>query len=59
MARLAPGGTLYFSNNYQRFKLAPALGERFAVENISATMLDFDFQRRPKIHQVFALRHTC
>lgn len=57
MARLAPGGTLYFSNNYQRFKLAPALGERFAVENISATMLDFDFQRRPKIHQVFALRH--
>ena len=55
MNRLAPGGSLYFSNNYQRFKLAPQLEERYRVERLE--LLDFDFSRRPKIHQIYWFRH--
>lgn len=57
MRRLAPGGTLYFSNNYRGFKLDPALGERFAVADISDKTIDFDFKRRPNIHRVWQIRH--
>src|SRR5690606_34305272 len=42
MARLAPGGVLYFSNNFRRFKLDPALEEKYQVEDISAQTLDKD-----------------
>ncbi|UYG05227.1 bifunctional 23S rRNA (guanine(2069)-N(7))-methyltransferase RlmK/23S rRNA (guanine(2445)-N(2))-methyltransferase RlmL [Halomonas sp. LR3S48] len=57
MARLAPGGTLVFSNNQRRFQLDEGLAERFAVEDISARTFDPDFQRRPDIHHVFRIRH--
>ncbi|WP_106478605.1 bifunctional 23S rRNA (guanine(2069)-N(7))-methyltransferase RlmK/23S rRNA (guanine(2445)-N(2))-methyltransferase RlmL [Phytohalomonas tamaricis] len=58
MARLAPGGTLVFSNNQRRFVLDESLRERFMVEDISKRMLDPDFQRRPDIHHVFLIRHS-
>ncbi|WP_136247718.1 bifunctional 23S rRNA (guanine(2069)-N(7))-methyltransferase RlmK/23S rRNA (guanine(2445)-N(2))-methyltransferase RlmL [Halomonas borealis] len=57
MARLAPGGTLVFSNNQRRFKLDAELAEAFAVEDISAKTFDPDFQRRPDLHHVFLIRH--
>jgi 23S rRNA (guanine2445-N2)-methyltransferase / 23S rRNA (guanine2069-N7)-methyltransferase len=57
MARLAPGGTLVFSNNQRRFKLDESLGERYVVEDITARSFDPDFQRRSNAHQVFLLRH--
>ncbi|MCE8015819.1 bifunctional 23S rRNA (guanine(2069)-N(7))-methyltransferase RlmK/23S rRNA (guanine(2445)-N(2))-methyltransferase RlmL [Halomonas sp. MCCC 1A17488] len=57
MARLAPGGTLVFSNNQRRFQLDEQLTERFAVEDISARTFDPDFTRRPDIHHVFLIRH--
>ncbi|SER72751.1 23S rRNA (guanine2445-N2)-methyltransferase / 23S rRNA (guanine2069-N7)-methyltransferase [Vreelandella subterranea] len=57
MARLAPGGTLVFSNNQRRFKLDESLGERFVVEDMTARSFDPDFQRRSNAHQVFLLRH--
>ncbi len=57
MARLAPGGTLVFSNNQRRFKLDDALSERFAVEEITSRTFDPDFQRRTNMHHVFLLRH--
>ncbi|GGC79205.1 bifunctional 23S rRNA (guanine(2069)-N(7))-methyltransferase RlmK/23S rRNA (guanine(2445)-N(2))-methyltransferase RlmL [Vreelandella lutescens] len=58
MARLAPGGTLVFSNNQRRFKLDEALSERYAVEEITTRTFDPDFQRRTNLHHVFLLRHT-
>jgi 23S rRNA (guanine2445-N2)-methyltransferase / 23S rRNA (guanine2069-N7)-methyltransferase len=58
MARLAPGGTLVFSNNQRRFKLDEALSERYAVEEITARTFDPDFQRRTNLHHVFLLRHS-
>ena len=57
MARLAPGGTLVFSNNQRRFQLDPELTERYAVQDISAKTFDPDFQRRPGLHHCFLIRH--
>ncbi|MEE3111045.1 MAG: bifunctional 23S rRNA (guanine(2069)-N(7))-methyltransferase RlmK/23S rRNA (guanine(2445)-N(2))-methyltransferase RlmL [Pseudomonadota bacterium] len=57
-ARLAPGGTLVFSNNQRRFKLDEALSERYAVEEITTRTFDPDFQRRTNLHHVFLLRHS-
>lgn len=59
MARLAPGGTLVFSNNQRRFKLDEALIERYAVENISAQTFDPDFTRSTGLHHVFRVRHAA
>lgn len=56
MARLAPAGTLVFSNNQRKFKLDPALRERFSVEDITRSSIDPDFERRPDIHQAFMIR---
>ncbi len=57
MARLAPGGTLYFSNNFRRFHLDESLAARFDVTDISAETLDPDFSRRPDIHRAWRFRH--
>ncbi|MGC3873969.1 bifunctional 23S rRNA (guanine(2069)-N(7))-methyltransferase RlmK/23S rRNA (guanine(2445)-N(2))-methyltransferase RlmL [Halomonas sp. GXIMD04776] len=57
MARLAPEGTLIFSNNQRRFKLDDGVRERYAVEDISAQTFDPDFQRRPNLHHCFLIRH--
>ena len=53
MARLAPGGVLYFSNNFRKFELDPGLLTRYQVEDISASTLDPDFVRNPKIHRAW------
>lgn len=58
MARLARGGVLYFSNNFRKFELDESLAVRYQVEEISASTLDPDFARNPKIHRAwrFSLR---
>ena len=55
MKRLAPGGTLYFSNNYRSFKLDPAISARYHCEDISAATIDFDYVRRPNIHHAWKI----
>jgi 23S rRNA (guanine2445-N2)-methyltransferase / 23S rRNA (guanine2069-N7)-methyltransferase len=55
LRRLAPGGTLLFSTNLQRFKLdVEALGD-LRVEDWSAATMPRDFARRPRIRSVYAL----
>jgi 23S rRNA (guanine2445-N2)-methyltransferase / 23S rRNA (guanine2069-N7)-methyltransferase len=57
MARLSFGGTLYFSNNYRRFRLDEAALSAFAiVEDISAGTIPADFARNPRIHRTWRLR---
>jgi 23S rRNA (guanine2445-N2)-methyltransferase / 23S rRNA (guanine2069-N7)-methyltransferase len=57
MARLSFGGTLYFSNNYRRFKLDEAtLGTFAVVDDISAETIPADFSRNPRIHRTWRLR---
>ena len=55
-AQLAPGGLLLFSTNAQRFRLAAAVSERWAVRDISAATIPFDFKRSPRIHRAYELR---
>ncbi|MHB0776464.1 bifunctional 23S rRNA (guanine(2069)-N(7))-methyltransferase RlmK/23S rRNA (guanine(2445)-N(2))-methyltransferase RlmL [Halomonas sp. WWR20] len=59
MSRLAPQGTLVFSNNQRRFTLDRDLGEHYAVEDISARTFDPDFARRSDIHHCFLIRHKA
>ncbi|TLM78642.1 bifunctional 23S rRNA (guanine(2069)-N(7))-methyltransferase RlmK/23S rRNA (guanine(2445)-N(2))-methyltransferase RlmL [Microbulbifer harenosus] len=56
MALLRPGGTLLFSNNLRSFKMDEKLLDEFAVENLSSRLLDKDFQRNPKIHNVWEIQ---
>ncbi|GGZ61967.1 ribosomal RNA large subunit methyltransferase K/L [Lysobacter xinjiangensis] len=56
VARLAPGGVLYFSNNYRRFKLDEAEIATFAnVEDISASTIPPDFERDARIHRCWRI----
>ena len=57
MALLAPGGTLVFSTNFRRFRLAAGLAERYQVEDVSARTLDPDFQRDARIHRCWLIRN--
>ena len=59
MAKLAPGGSLYFSNNFRKFKLDDLISRQFAVENITADTLDVDFQRNPRIHNVWHIQRRA
>jgi 23S rRNA (guanine2445-N2)-methyltransferase / 23S rRNA (guanine2069-N7)-methyltransferase len=57
MALLAPGGKLVFSNNAQKFKLDPELGQVYQVTDISRATLPRDFERNPRIHACFEIVH--
>jgi len=56
VARLSPGGVLYFSNNFRKFQLDEHLGERYVVEEITAQTLDPDFARNTKIHRAWRIQ---
>lgn len=57
MTRLAFGGTLYFSNNYRRFRFDEAAVSAFAnCEDISSQTIPQDFARNPRIHRAWRLR---
>jgi 23S rRNA (guanine2445-N2)-methyltransferase / 23S rRNA (guanine2069-N7)-methyltransferase len=56
VARLAPGGVLYFSNNFRRFRLDEGAVRGFAtVEDISAATIPQDFARNPRIHRAWRI----
>lgn len=55
MGLLRPEGKLIFSNNYRRFKIDPALSERYQVVDITRKTIDLDFKRNSKIHQCFEI----
>jgi 23S rRNA (guanine2445-N2)-methyltransferase / 23S rRNA (guanine2069-N7)-methyltransferase len=55
-ALLAPGGTLLFSTNAQKFRLEPKLTEMWRVDDQTAASIPFDFERNPRIHRLFALQ---
>lgn len=56
VARLAPSGVLYFSNNFRRFKLDEAALAEFAqVEDISTATIPPDFTRNARIHRAWRI----
>ncbi len=57
MGRLASDGLLIFSNNFRKFRLEDSLESEFEVREVSASTIDRDFQRNPKIHRCWHIRH--
>jgi len=59
MARLSSDGLLIFSNNFRRFRLDESLESEFEVEEVSRDTIDRDFQRNPRIHRCWHIRHSA
>jgi 23S rRNA (guanine2445-N2)-methyltransferase / 23S rRNA (guanine2069-N7)-methyltransferase len=55
MRLLRERGRLVFSTNAQRFRLEPQVEQRWAVADISASTLPFDYVRNPRIHRSFEI----
>ena len=55
MAKLAPDGVLIFSNNFRKFKMDELVTRQFNAENITSQTLDMDFERNPRIHNVWCI----
>jgi len=55
MAKLAPEGILIFSNNFRKFKMDELTLRQFDCENITPKTLDVDFERNPRIHNVWLI----
>ena len=55
MAKLAPDGVLIFSNNFRKFKMDELVARQFNAENITPQTLDMDFERNPRIHNVWRI----
>ncbi len=53
---LEPDGVIVFSNNFQKFKLDPAVAQAFEVEDLTSATLPEDFARNPRIHVCFQLK---
>ena len=49
-ALLAPGGNLYFSTNFRRFKMDQEALHDLIIEDISKAMIPEDFARDARIH---------
>jgi len=56
MARLNPGGELYFSTNRRGFGLDEQIMQRFQCVDISTQTLDPDFARNPGIHRCWKIQ---
>lgn len=56
MARLEPGGVMYFSCNFSRFQLDQSIRERFEVDDLSRGSVPPDFARNQGVHHLFAIR---
>ena len=59
MAILSESGTLIFSNNYRRFRLAEKLREKYQVEDRTKWSIQRDFARNPKVHQCWFIRPSA
>ena len=57
MMHLDTKGTLIFSCNYRRFKMAPFLFDDYDIQDITPSTIGDDFQRNPKIHYCFLITH--
>jgi 23S rRNA (guanine2445-N2)-methyltransferase / 23S rRNA (guanine2069-N7)-methyltransferase len=57
VARLAPDGELFFSNNYRRFRLdTEGLADIAEIEDITPATIPPDFARDARIHRCWRLR---
>ena len=57
MARLSKEGVLYFSTNFRRFELDPAVAVIFQVMDVTQESIPMDFSRNQRIHRCWRLTH--
>jgi 23S rRNA (guanine2445-N2)-methyltransferase / 23S rRNA (guanine2069-N7)-methyltransferase len=57
-ALLAPGGILYFSTNFRRFKMDQQALAGLILEDLSAKLIPEDFARNARIHYVWKITRT-
>lgn len=57
MRVVSADGTLIFSNNFRKFKLDAAIESQYAVQDYRKQSLPLDFERDPKIHGCWLIRH--
>jgi len=55
-ALLAPGGTIFFANNFTKFRLDRAALADFEVEDLTARTIPRDYARSPRVHHCFLLQ---
>jgi 23S rRNA (guanine2445-N2)-methyltransferase / 23S rRNA (guanine2069-N7)-methyltransferase len=53
---LSPGGVLYFSTNFRRFKIDKQALSEYIVDDISTVSIPEDFARNPKIHYCWKIK---
>ncbi|WP_349432422.1 bifunctional 23S rRNA (guanine(2069)-N(7))-methyltransferase RlmK/23S rRNA (guanine(2445)-N(2))-methyltransferase RlmL [Methylomarinum sp. Ch1-1] len=56
VALLAPGGVLYFSTNFRRFKMATEQLAKLNIKDISPETVPQDYARNPKIHYCWSIQ---
>lgn len=54
--RLAPGGTLFFSCNFRRFRMDSGALRGLDVRDVTRASVDKDFQRDPRVHSCWEIR---
>ena len=59
VALLAPGGVLYFSTNFRRFKIDLTALSGLTVKDISAATIPEDFARNPRIHYCWSIQRDA
>lgn len=57
MKALTAEGTLVFSTNFRKFKLADSVMAQFSVEDVTRMSVPFDFNRKTP-HRCFHIRHA-
>lgn len=59
VALLAPGGVLFFSTNFRRFKMDQTALTGLTVEDITMATIPGDFSRNPKIHYCWRIQRDA
>ena len=54
---LAPAGILIFSNNLRKFRMDHAALAELKIEDVSTKTIPVDFERNPRIHHCWLIRH--
>lgn len=57
MKRLDPEGLMIFSTNFRRFTMDMTALSKFEIIDISSATIPKDFERTPRIHQCWRIRH--
>lgn len=57
MMHLEKNGMLIFSNNFRRFKMDDYILSKYSVEDITPSTIGSDFERDPKIHKCYIIKH--